>query len=52
MSRLLIQRDRERECWSVFRLEGEDGSRVVASFPTLHAAECFVIGQDYSEDET
>ena len=51
MSRLIIHRDRERGCWSVYRLADEDGSRVVARFPTLHEAECFVLGQGY-EDES
>lgn len=48
--RLIIHRDRERECWSVFRLADEDGSRAVATFDTLHEAEQFVLGQGY-EDE-
>ena len=51
MNRLIIHRDRERGCWSVFRLADEDGSRYVASFDTVHEAECFVLGQDY-EDES
>lgn len=43
MSRLIIHRDRERGCWLVLRLADEDGSRVLACFDTLAAAEAYVI---------
>lgn len=43
MSRLIINRDREQGCWSVFRLADEDDSRYVARFDTLAAAEAYVI---------